>query len=270
MTALGKSPSRPSVLVALSKATFLSVVIRGGGTVSTSLSDGRLIWMNDLIIQGNTFRSNRFNDIYLNRCKGVDILNNQHSKCGNQSLWMVDCDGRVKGNTYRNSAWTPLYVSHIGDLYFEENLMIDCGLLGTDVEKRTVSLVSFIPTPATTIPGSPVLRYLNFRRDEMRFTGTEGAGLYWLFAADPNVVVRLTDTKCNTGSTKVVRIENAGGVAENVQNDFNCFHNPAQNETPFTTCGSTSFNLPAAATASQIEAFVHTMTQVLKAKRMIR
>lgn len=256
---------------------------QGIGQISTSAgggapgSDGRYIFSRTLEIRGNTFRNAVGPSIYLDRALEAAIENNSFTDTGaggsmgytgDITVYLNEFSGRIANNHFRRTARSSVYAALAGDLYYLDNVHVDCGLAGTVSDNQTPSLVVFNRNATTQIPDTPTLRYVNFRRNEIRYTGTEGPAPWLMYSADSNVVCRLSDTRSNTGSAKLMRVE--GGVAENVQNDFNGFFNTAQNETPFTTNGVTLYNLPSGATLSQLEAFVHTMTQFLKAKRIIR
>lgn len=241
----------------------------GLGFISTSLSDGRAIWTRNLVCKGNTFRNFAAEPIVAERMLDCDFEDNQFDGGGSVAMILRDYRGRVKGNTFRNCGRTPVNAALSGDIYYEDNLHIDCGLAGTAADSRVPSLVTFNRDGAKTIPDMPSIRVVNFRRNEIRYTGSSGSATLLFFGADTGTHWRISETRCNPGGSLLGRVD--GTLLEQFRNDFSGYVNTAQNVPTFTiTNWSTSYTFDAnGATTDQADA-VATMMSLLGGYRVIK
>jgi hypothetical protein len=191
-------------------------------------SDGRFIFSVGLQVMANTFRNFDLDPVLLNRCLEPDITDNKVFG-GQYGLFLVDFSGTVSKNVFRTTKRTAAYIAPSGDIWYEDNKHINCGVKGTNDENRTPSLLTFARDGATTIPDMPANPFVNYNRNEIRSTGSSGSAPYLFFGADTVPQWRVTENRCSTGDTKVGRI--SGTLVDQFRNDFPGYHNSAQNET---------------------------------------
>lgn len=126
---------------------------------------------------GNTFRNFDLDPVLLNRCLDSDITDNNVFG-GQYGLLLMDFSGTVAKNVFRTTKRTAADIAPSGDIWYEDNKHSNCGLSGTNDENRTPSLLTFARNGATTIPDMPANPFVNYNRNEVRYTGSSGSALF--------------------------------------------------------------------------------------------
>lgn len=211
----------------------------GLSVLETSLVTPYYKFVRGLIVSGNIFRRSGDRSIIMERALDCDVINNTFIDDVQMAVWLKNFSGRCSGNTFLNSGWSGIYLAcagvavgaTLGCTWIEDNHFIDCGLDGTDDDKKVPMVVNFLSD--TPIPGLSTTKFVRANRNEIRFTTGDAAGPWLAEFADVNVVVDINDTRCNPGTAKVVKVD--GSIGAQFRNDYPGYVNSAQNAKDYTS-----------------------------------
>lgn len=195
------------------------------GFISTDSSDGRYIFSRGVEIKDNTVQNCLAESFYLDRMIDCSISDNTIIGGASNGMQLRDFGGTVKGNTFINVALNGILAYLSKDTKVQDNRFIDCGLLGTDDQTKTPTLVSVART-ANTIPDMPANPKLFWHDNSVEWTGSAATGAYILFSADSAVNVAIKTFTGVQSEIKYIRV--AGSVLRFDGSDYR-FYAGAQN-----------------------------------------
>ena len=243
----------------------------GVGSTQADAVFGLNTWINDMVIRDNLIVDSTTRGVNLERMVGAVIENNTILRSAGEGIYAVDFSGVVRGNFVDLASDRAIVVIGLDfDSFIENNIMIDCGLGGTDEDTRTPIVIA-PPIDARKIPALLASPVVFFKNNGFFFrTGTSPASTHLLISSDTRVV--FSEIKGTYGSTTTKTFQVDGSVTRNYDNHFAGFLNTAQNLPAYTVSNPVldrAFD-PNTATVGETASVLGTLIADLQAARLIR